>query len=810
MEAYRRLTVPELRQEIRARGLQFGGARLKEDLTNILLRDDANRRVGATTPIQPTTYQNVEPIRPVMEPNPVPIRMRIPAGFPAGANVPIPRMRNLDDDLMDEELPIEKQEPPFSLAPLPIIDTIRNKLKGTKFSPFDTIKYEDPHRTARADITWGQPMGLIFGSFYAGVFRDNKTSTINPLGYGMMLGNIDHVAALLTSLGFTNVTLTIDACYNLLWYFNIIKYPKNRAQLLTKSETEHISGFTEEQLLELLGPRYNGPRDKASLLFAATTGYSVHNPGPEAIDRYAEVSRYPSVNAWIIARNLYKIIDSDHRIISPYGPYVHIALQQSSPIERIMARVIPENVQEMIRRYGMTYNLATIAQTNLEMFEYFMAMIADYKFVLTRGVVAPVPILPLDELEEDEMAQALNEYTIDEIANVYEPDGIWNNRKSFIRAIERSYSAEPKWSWRRRHCNNDQMFNVIEGELRGAIDKNDPNNPTVSYGTLGNYTCYQITELEASFREDNNGIFQFFNPDWRPVNNAIDKRTGQPVEKVFSVASMRELRDLLNDRMDNSPSIRALHDKIVRGIATLATTTAIARRLRDEYNRMRPPEQGTVNIYLAWLFLYGMWLRFWKGPGKPWPIQWMGGGGGTDRCTTGTRDSHAVIQQGVGYLILQTADRSPNLRQWVNDLPLINYDFRTGDARMATGGVATIKEILDLVAQGRFCLANASDLVLRAAYFLIISILDIRTEEAFNQFLSQNLTELLALEHQVVERRLLPANRKNERDEDLQTLLNRRTALRLPTPILPDLALRELEGTRHIDPDIGGRLRFEQ
>ena len=698
--------------------------------------------------------------------------------------------------------PVQPKSP--TRQPLrPVEETTREKLQQAQFQQYDMRAYSN--NVVNTDMQWGQPLREdLYSAYRIGVTRDGQQLTINPIGYLMALGNINHTSAVLTTLGFANLIATEDVCYNLLWYLHNIKYPRGERQLLTKREVGYISGLTDQQLIELLGRRYTGPRDKASLLFVAVTGYSVHRPGPEALNRYAAVSQYPSANAWYIARAVYNIIDSEHQIISPYSPYVHIALQPESLIERVMIRATSENAAELIRRYGMAYNIDNIAPTNIRKFDYFMIMVKDYLPVLTRGAnVPPVPVVDLRFMSYENTKQRFEIYTIDEIANVYEPQGTWEDRKSFIEQLRQGYNTEPTWAWRSRNCNNNEMLNVIQGELRGDVNKNDPNDPTISYGVLGNYSCYQVSELEATFREDNNGIFQFYNPDWAPNNTTIDKRTGRLVNRTFSIDQIRALRDVLD--ADTRPVVRALHAKILTGLSTLQATAVLAQRLRNEYLAMTDRQKVLVETYLVWLFYYGMWLRFWKGPGFPWPVRWNDRGGQDDFCTTGFRDAHAVIQQGVHHNILRDA-ADPVLTQWLNNLPLVDYNFRTGEARAATGGTAIIKEILDRVAQGRFCLANASDLVLRDAYFLITSIIDVRTEDKFNEFLQRYNDNLLALENAVVTTRL--NNRVNERPDDVQVLLERQRELGNPRRPLPRLSLRDIGGTEHIDPELGRRLRF--
>ena len=75
-----------------------------------------------------------------------------------------------------------------------------------------------------------------------------------------------------------------------------------------------------------------------------------------------------------------------------------------------------------------------------------------------------------------------------------------------------------------------------------------------------------------------------------------------------------------------------------------------------------------------------MYARHWKGPGNPFPHEWIEGGRGPERCDDPTRERNfqdrCLIEQ-------QLLDRiTPALREWLLAIPRIEYTFQTGEARL--------------------------------------------------------------------------------------------------------------------------------
>src|SRR5690606_10222017 len=105
------------------------------------------------------------------------------------------------------------------------------------------------------------------------------------------------------------------------------------------------------------------------------------------------------------------------------------------------------------------------------------------------------------------------------------------------------------------------------------IDKNDINNPTLSYGVPMNYRCYQINELVETWRvypDDN--VFHFRVPDW--TKSQIDKTTGDLLVKDFPIQSIRQLRQLLFNDNNNFDTAQLL-SKIDQGLLAYDNTNNI-------------------------------------------------------------------------------------------------------------------------------------------------------------------------------------------------------------------------------------------
>lgn len=99
------------------------------------------------------------------------------------------------------------------------------------------------------------------------------------------------------------------------------------------------------------------------------------------------------------------------------------------------------------------------------------------------------------------------------------------------------------------------------------------------------------------------------------------------------------------------------------------------------------------------------------------------------------RDANVIRKLGERALIISEMERlNPAVVRWVLELPRVRYDFRTGDVAL---GRETIDYVITEAQNGQFCLADASDRVLQTAYYLIRGIVDLNTEQAFNDYIAR-------------------------------------------------------------------------
>jgi len=590
---------------------------------------------------------------------------------------------------------------------------------------------------------------------------------------------------------FTNLVASADTYYNLLWYINMGENPF--ASGLFPNEIRYISGLNIRDLIRILGPMYRGPRDHASLLFAIISGKSTPHPNADTIPRYIEIIKYSPAVIWNFFFNVYGlnkkrtdyIPDMEDRL-GIYPPYVRVSNKEESLVDRILLGVNENNVDNFMNLYQVAIPTRDPPRNQKEKLDYFTEEILRYELILTRPQTTILPpILTHDMVNDvDDVYNNLSVYTSKELIEAYEPLMEWNGYYDLIRIIILEKEETARWAWRHRWCNNDDTMNVLEGELHGNMNKYDINNPTVSYGTQRNYRCYQINELENSFREID-GVFHFYIPDWRPGDN----------DREFSIETIRELRTLIRSA-PRIPLINAILRKIAIGIRWYKNTEMTTRRLKTIYDSMTAEQQHIVRLYLAWLFMYGMWMHFWRGPGHPWPTEQIEllnvRRGHILRCNSEDRDEHIFIQQSIRTVFVETYEKDPVLRGWIDSMPSINYSFKTGKIII----LERLNDLLDKFMMGKACMGIGSSIIIGTAYYFINSIL---APVSFDDFIMEMMPRVLEIERQVVAYQL--AHLQNLNNKDAQTrvriLLERQLALVQPLPNQPPFNAKGMKPNIH-------------
>jgi hypothetical protein len=472
---------------------------------------------------------------------------------------------------------------------------------------------------------------------------------------------------------------------------------------------------------------------------------------PEA---FAEVDNYTPSEIIKIVKYLYDPRDDKpgpDKSISLFSPYETFLMRPLHPlIPFIVEWKDQSDPSEIAYSLGMIFPPSVdVRQIRIK---YFLENIRYYANIYTR----PDPVDPPPILEDlpyrryaRELRKIVNQYTDYELLDAYEISFVeWDSRPDFNEKIIEEALGEPRWSFRRKKCNNLNRINIITADPISVTDEDDP---ILSYGTLNKYRCYQVSELMESFKEDEKNGFVFGVPDW--VNPNLDPNVlaaynyPLPNFREFPIASIRQLKRLLENVGGNA--YNELKAKIDAGLTAKNNIKILVDRLREEYRQFSPQKQTFAQDYIFFLFLLSMYMRFWEGPGHDFPMKWLEGG--TNRCLPDARDKNVVMMFNIRTALLEKISLESKesgeeqelvffkgkfelikvtpIEKWIFELPRVRYDFQSGAVSI---GQESIDYIVTEAQDGNFCLAEASDHLLMTSYFYIRNILNMSLDDFNN------------------------------------------------------------------------------
>lgn len=758
LNQYSDMNIDTLRELAIARGLAVNNTMSRNELIVLLTNNDQQPIMPDVNPwFQPENFESLPSIYP---------------------NLPKPIARRLTQD----EFKIHKRPRVMSTSALNIF----NKLSQSDYPIYLTVKKQ--FAPVISEVT---PKNIA-SIFYTAQFIEINGNTFYIMGFLMCYTSDQFITALAYELGFKYTSAPIDVFINLLYYLNCAADPF--LSNITDSDIAYISKSEQKELLDILGPKYQGPHDKASLIFAAVSGKSVPLPDVTETGRYLQLAEYSRITIWNLAVAADIITFSGWE---PYSPYVFITLNMAPELDSIVVDLNEENIDALMNKYGILYPEIDVPDNYVDKNGYFCQEIIGYHVILTRPSDIKLPDI-IEDISD------LGYFTLKELNAKY--DGIygWDSRNDFINKLAEEYNRGPVWRLIHEHCNNDDTKNAFMQIDHGEMDKNDISDPTLSYGYPGNYRCYQVNELIGSwtfYQDDETGenVFKFIVPDWQHPNEKqgrsviMDRTTGQPLSREFPIASMRQLLELL---IVSGIAIELI-EKIKIGLEANSEALKLINKLFEEY--LQSEYKDEINLYLVWLFFFGIWMRFWKGPGYDWPNRWLESqileGSENINCSESDRQFHTMIQGDVRNKMF--ANFNVNLQTWLNNLPIVHYNLSTGDVNVAQN--AKIVNIVDKSIGADFCLAQSGDLVWLTGFYLITKFLEIDNKEDFTRFIQSKLSELLILEKAALD------DLKEEVNDPLmnEVIEQRYQDLSHGVPQLSTFNPFTVESSQHIDPEHG-------
>lgn len=386
---------------------------------------------------------------------------------------------------------------------------------------------------------------------------------------------------------------------------------------------------------------------------------------------------------------------------------------------------------------------------------YLFKNVKFYNNVFNRGDNYPPPNPIVGSRDE------LTYYTDQELTNNYNVNINWKNRNELINYIYTHYRYErPIWRMENKYCTNEDK-NILDLEPRqSTID-----DPIISYGKTFNYKCYNLSELQQSFQDD-----RFYIPDYQPGDE----------NNEFSTDAIKDLLSLIyTHNLDNK--FPDLITKIKKGLSVEKLIERELENIITTYRSFNNENKHQANVYLVWLFLFSMWMRFWKGPGNSYPFATKG----ENYCNPRERDDNVVLQLMVEDIILNNANK--DVKEWISNLPLIKFSwrFKTSPKVKRAG---TLQHLIDGVKRGLECEGFAGDNISTTAYSLITYLFNYNIDE-FNEFINKYTRDVLAIEKDLLQKDIgISEKLKNERLSELDK------DLIIQEPFDPDL----MDYTQHV------------
>ncbi len=501
---------------------------------------------------------------------------------------------------------------------------------------------------------------------------------------------------------------TKDEIISLYWWGII--YP-NIEMIRTPMDIQRIHELTDVELKSVVPANWNYPRDRASIIFKVLTGYNPPRADATKEPRYRSIIATDPKIIMRLADYVYNYFGTKtggmYDFYSHYSPYRHVALQEPSIMEPFVLQYNRNRIDQLATAMGMKIpsNLRSIP----EKARYYFDNLKNYQRILTRDPYRLVPVPDLENVPRREIPRLLEMYTDAELIDGYEmldryrTRYRYTSRKDLIDRISNTRSrTNNRWQFRKHNCINADRENIFELDIREDTGE----DPMISYGTMKNYRCWNRDELEGLWTE-HDGMINFNVPDWRQ---------GDPYQS-FPIASIRQLRELLEE--SGALVFTQLIANINAGIRLMANADVRVRGFRAHYGALNPDHQRMVREYLAWMFMTSMYMRFWLGPGNPYPAVWREGGGGDERCDIQQRTENVQNQFLARITLLE--QMPTELEQWVLSFPRIEYNFNEGTSRV---GAEIINFIVEEAQRGKFCIAEGSYHLVQTSSYLATQILN--------------------------------------------------------------------------------------
>ena len=338
--------------------------------------------------------------------------------------------------------------------------------------------------------------------------------------------------------------------------------------------------------------------------------------------RYQRITTSPHVNE---LGNLYDV--------QTFDDWTRVVQQPPHPLEEVILNLNQYSDQQLIDAVGMVVPKSFAHNIR----GYIVENLPFYKDIFTRAVGLKIPtIADVQGFSSHHFRRTLNIMTDNEIFKHYDAYVPYDSRLALIDRLP-TLVQTPSFFYpltRARARNTDTIC---------GTEVTDQTVFMIAYGTLSSYYLYELLDLIGAFSRID-GMIHFRHPE---DNNLMF--TNQEIEALLSVLSSFEDND-------DSQTLRRLIDE---GLIDANERTQYDDDAQRQLRLLPQKEQEEIRTLLRQIFHTGMYMRQWRGPGHPFPLNTE------DTRRHGWTDAIVQEQLGLGFKMMineQVATFCRNLR----------------------------------------------------------------------------------------------------------------------------------------------------
>lgn len=379
----------------------------------------------------------------------------------------------------------------------------------------------------------------------------------------------------------------------------------------------------------------------------------------------------PARNAIIILYHV-GLGDISKLPLNPFEAYITEANNEAS-------------IDSLARKVGMIIPPEQIKET------YYFSNINEYRLLLDKQPVK-TDLNTLSVKMASSRRIILRDYSDVMIFNTIQAYFNYDSRANLLENALNLFTNNGFFVPLHRNCRNDETLDLE--------NTNDPNVFIIAYGTVTEYTCYELSDYIGSISSSE----ELPHPE---ANN----RNSIHYQKLFSFEEVQKLLKLANSFANKIPptEIIELENLVTSIAATIIERDNYSSEIYDIYKNFDGTEKTAFEEAIMKIFETGMYMRQWRGPGHPYPLKTNQtlaiGNNANDRLET--PQTEIGINVTISYNALRDILQSTTgrVRNLFNGLNIMGIHRHTREYYKRGG---TFGEILSQVINGTYCIRMAS------------------------------------------------------------------------------------------------------